>query len=66
MPGRGSLGVAQHCEAPDGGGSLRSASCRRIDDSAPAGSARTQGRRRKAEDHVWFEDRWMVASLCDE
>jgi hypothetical protein len=21
---------------------------------------------RKAEDHVWFEDRWMVASLCDE
>jgi hypothetical protein len=22
--------------------------------------------RRSAEDHVWFEDRWMVASLCDE
>jgi hypothetical protein len=21
---------------------------------------------RQAEDHVWFEDRWMVASLCDE
>jgi hypothetical protein len=20
----------------------------------------------KTEDHVWFEDRWMVASLCDE
>jgi hypothetical protein len=20
----------------------------------------------KDEDHVWFEDRWMVASLCDE
>jgi hypothetical protein len=20
----------------------------------------------KFEDHVWFEDRWMVASLCDE
>jgi hypothetical protein len=19
-----------------------------------------------AEDHVWFEDRWMVTSLCDE
>jgi hypothetical protein len=18
------------------------------------------------EDHVWFEDRWMVTSLCDE
>jgi hypothetical protein len=18
------------------------------------------------EDHVWFEDRWMVASLCDQ
>jgi hypothetical protein len=22
--------------------------------------------RRRSEDHVWFEDRWMVASLCDE
>jgi hypothetical protein len=21
---------------------------------------------RKGEDHVWFEDRWMVASWCDE
>jgi hypothetical protein len=21
---------------------------------------------RAPEDHVWFEDRWMVASLCDE
>jgi hypothetical protein len=21
---------------------------------------------RDREDHVWFEDRWMVASLCDE
>jgi hypothetical protein len=21
---------------------------------------------RTTEDHVWFEDRWMVASLCDE
>jgi hypothetical protein len=21
---------------------------------------------RPSEDHVWFEDRWMVASLCDE
>jgi hypothetical protein len=20
----------------------------------------------EVEDHVWFEDRWMVASLCDE
>jgi hypothetical protein len=20
----------------------------------------------KLEDHVWFEDRWMVSSLCDE
>jgi hypothetical protein len=20
----------------------------------------------QSEDHVWFEDRWMVASLCDE
>jgi hypothetical protein len=22
--------------------------------------------RHPAKDHVWFEDRWMVASLCDE
>jgi hypothetical protein len=22
--------------------------------------------RGEPEDHVWFEDRWMVASLCDE
>jgi hypothetical protein len=21
---------------------------------------------RTVEDHVWFEDRWMVTSLCDE
>jgi hypothetical protein len=21
---------------------------------------------RTSEDHVWFEDRWMVTSLCDE
>jgi hypothetical protein len=20
----------------------------------------------RAEDHVWFEDQWMVTSLCDE
>jgi hypothetical protein len=23
-------------------------------------------REKKIEDHVWFEHRWMVASLCDE
>jgi hypothetical protein len=23
-------------------------------------------RRCPSEDHVWFEDRWMVASWCDE
>jgi hypothetical protein len=22
--------------------------------------------KKPSEDHVWFEDRWMVASLCDE
>jgi zinc finger SWIM domain-containing protein 3 len=22
--------------------------------------------RSESEDHVWFEDRWMVASWCDE
>jgi hypothetical protein len=25
-----------------------------------------RNRARKGEDHVWFEDRWMVTSLCDE
>jgi hypothetical protein len=24
------------------------------------------GRRKESEDHVWFEDLWMVTSLCDE
>jgi hypothetical protein len=29
--------------------------------------ARRERRRSlQVEDHVWFEDRWMVASLCDE
>jgi hypothetical protein len=34
----------------------------------PRRSSPTSCRRRPlhAEDHVWFEDRWMVASLCDE
>jgi hypothetical protein len=22
--------------------------------------------KREIEDHVWFEDRWMVTSWCDE
>jgi hypothetical protein len=22
--------------------------------------------KREIEDHVWFEDQWIVASLCDE
>jgi hypothetical protein len=26
----------------------------------------TLARRSQCEDHVWFEDRWMVAPLCDE
>jgi hypothetical protein len=29
-------------------------------------SGKGPSRRPKLEDHVWFEDRWMVASLCDE
>jgi hypothetical protein len=36
-----------------------------------AGGAEEERRRAgwvdaRIEDHVWFEDRWMVASLCDE
>jgi hypothetical protein len=26
----------------------------------------SEGEIQVSEDHVWFEDRWMVASLCDE
>jgi hypothetical protein len=29
-------------------------------------SERAMGAKVTAEDQVWFEDRWMVASLCDE
>jgi hypothetical protein len=25
-----------------------------------------QEQHNKTEDHVWFEDEWMVTSLCDE
>jgi hypothetical protein len=37
----------------------------------PFGRCRYMGSRMRltggrGEDHVWFEDRWMVASLCDE
>jgi hypothetical protein len=31
-----------------------------------SGSTSTTSRVWVPEDHVWFEDRWMVASLCDE
>jgi hypothetical protein len=37
----------------------------RVPGSVDAEAAGAQARR-AAEDHVWFEDRWMVASLCDE
>jgi hypothetical protein len=37
-----------------GGGGSRSRDCK------------LRLRERTSEDHVWFEDRWMVASLCDE
>jgi hypothetical protein len=30
------------------------------------GSMFSFGKRTVCEDHVWFEDRWIVASLCDE
>jgi hypothetical protein len=39
----------------EGGSAIMNAPDRRFDDTA-----------NKDEDHVWFEDRWMVASLCDE
>jgi hypothetical protein len=39
--------------APAVGPQLREAILSQLDDGKP-------------EDHVWFEDRWMVASLCDE
>jgi hypothetical protein len=34
----------------------------RCGSTAPRGPAAPPNR----EDHVWFEDRWMVTSLCDE
>jgi hypothetical protein len=34
--------------------------------AAGEAAATTGGGGDDAEDHVWFEDRWMVASLCDE
>jgi hypothetical protein len=43
------------------------------EDAAAAGNNDVTARVRKQktidteiEDHVWFEDRWMVTSLCDE
>jgi hypothetical protein len=32
----------------------------------PADTGGSKGVQRVCENHVWFEDRWMVASLCDE
>jgi hypothetical protein len=32
----------------------------------PAQSDRPRGVSIAVEDHVWFEDRWMVTSWCDE
>jgi hypothetical protein len=38
-----------------------------ISQASPRNSkGKMEGENRKTEDHVWFEDRWMVASLCDE
>jgi hypothetical protein len=34
--------------------------------SEPPGTRMFSREIRTAEDHVWFEDRWMVASMCDE
>jgi hypothetical protein len=33
---------------------------------SPERTPRTQQLQVKTEDHVWFKDRWMVTSLCDE
>jgi hypothetical protein len=32
----------------------------------PDGEYNNGARALGIEDHVWFEDRWMVASWCDE
>jgi hypothetical protein len=34
--------------------------------SKKVGEDSGEGGEKISEDHVWFEDRWMVASLCDE
>jgi hypothetical protein len=40
--------------------------CIALHRSACRGVLQARRERRLVEDHVWFEDRWMVASLCDE
>jgi hypothetical protein len=64
------VGENLHVEAPD----LRATSAVDVEvDVPPEGKRRPShttlcaaAPRSAAEDHVWFEDRWMVASLCDE
>jgi hypothetical protein len=34
--------------------------------NAPTDDTTDAKNARRIEDHVWLEDRWMVASLCDE
>jgi hypothetical protein len=52
--------------AASGEGRLRSRTARGRRGAWHASAGTGAASRRDVEDHVWFEDRWMVASLCDE
>jgi hypothetical protein len=48
------------------GGAHRSDQCGSVDSRFGVPLRSRVGRLCVGEDHVWFEDRWMVASLSDE
>jgi hypothetical protein len=67
-------GAGRRVSRPPGSVQLRRQRNTRVRASMGTGWRLARGRRMPdmwrshvdSEDHVWFEDRWMVASLCDE
>jgi hypothetical protein len=55
-----------HCEHCGKDGHLAEFCFKRKREERLARELANKDRYRPSEDHVWFEDRWMVASLCDE
>jgi hypothetical protein len=60
--------VVRHRAAQGGGADSASSNLSRTGPICPlnTGENPTQPGLRNTKDYVWFEDRWMVASLCDE